>query len=58
MSIKEFLGHCYCDMRYNQLRELINKETIEYVLNIQRLNNELQRNPKHHDIKLLIMFQI
>lgn len=54
MSYKEFLGHCFCDMRFNELRESIINGTTEYVLDIQRLNNELQRNPKHHDIKLLV----
>ena len=54
MSIKEFMGHCFCDTRYNQLRELIEHGSIDTVLDIQRLNNELKRNHRHQDINSLL----
>ena len=41
MSIREFMGHCFCDTRFNQLREMIEHGSIDTVLDIQRLNNEL-----------------
>jgi len=43
MSIKEFMGHCFCDTRFNQLREMIYTGSLEVVLDIQRLNNELKQ---------------
>ena len=54
MSIKEFLGHCFCDSRFSQLRESIEKKDISFVMEIKRLNNELKRNPKHQEINMLI----
>jgi hypothetical protein len=54
MSIKEFMGHCFCDTRYNQLREMIEHGSMDIVLDIQRLNNELKRNHRHQDIKSLL----
>ena len=54
MSIKEFMGHCFCDTRYNQLREMISNGSLELVLDIQRLNNELKRNHRHQDINSLL----
>ena len=54
MSIKEFMGHCFCDTRYNQLREMISTGSLELVLDIQRLNNELKRNHRHQDISSLL----
>ena len=54
MSIKEFMGHCFCDSRYSQLREMISNGSLELVLDIQRLNNELKRNHRHQDINSLL----
>lgn len=54
MSIKEFLGHCFCDSRFSQLRQSIEQNDISFVIEIQRLNNELKRNPKHQELKILI----
>jgi hypothetical protein len=54
MSIKEFMGHCFCDTRYSQLREMISNGSLEVVLDIQRLNNELKRNNRHQDINSLL----
>jgi hypothetical protein len=54
MSIREFMGHCFCDTRFNQLREMIEHGSIDTVLDIQRLNNELKRNNRHQDINSLL----
>ena len=54
MSIKEFMGHCFCDNRFQQLRELISNGSMEVVNDINRLNNELKRNHRHEEIKSLI----
>ena len=54
MSIKEFMGHCFCDTRYSQLRGMISNGSLEVVLDIQRLNNELKRNNRHQDINSLL----
>jgi len=54
MSIKEFMGHCFCDMRFNQLRQMIYTGSLDTVLEIQRLNNQLNRNNRHHEILNLI----
>ena len=54
MSIKEFMGHCFCDTRFSQLREMIYTGSLEVVLDIQRLNNELKRNNRHHEISSLL----
>lgn len=54
MSIKEFMGHCFCDSRFQQLREMIEHGSMETVLDIQRLNNELKRNHRHQEINSLL----
>jgi hypothetical protein len=54
MSIKEFMGHCFCDTRFGQLREMIEHGSIDTVLDIQRLNNELKRNHRHQEINSLL----
>lgn len=54
MSIKEFMGHCFCDTRFQQLREMIYTGSLELVLNIQQLNNDLKRNHRHHEINSLL----
>jgi hypothetical protein len=54
MSIKEFMGHCFCDSRFSQLREMINTGTLDVVLHIQQLNNELKRNHRHEEINSLL----
>lgn len=54
MTIKEFMGHCFCDSRFQQLRELIANGSIDTVLTIQRLNNELKRNHRHQEINSLL----
>jgi hypothetical protein len=54
MSIKEFMGHCFCDTRYSQLREMISNGSLEVVLDIQLLNNELKRNHRHQDRNSLL----
>jgi hypothetical protein len=54
MSIKEFMGHCFCDTRFSQLREMISNGSMDTVLDIQRLNNELKRNNRHQEINSLL----
>jgi|688.fasta_scaffold792504_2 hypothetical protein len=54
MSIKEFMGHCFCDSRFQQLREMISTGTLDVVLHIQQLNNELKRNHRHQEINSLL----
>lgn len=54
MSIREFMGHCFCDSRFQQLREMIEQGSMETVLDIQRLNNELKRNHRHQEINSLL----
>jgi hypothetical protein len=54
MSIKDFMGHCFCDTRFSQLREMISTGSLEVVLDIQRLNNELKRNHRHQEICSLL----
>ena len=54
MSIKEFMGHCFCDMRFNELRQMIYTGSLDQVLEIQRLNNELKRNHRHQEILSLL----
>jgi len=54
MSIKEFMGHCFCDSRFQQLREMISNGSLELVLNIQQLNNDLKRNHRHQEINSLL----
>lgn len=54
MSIKEFLGHCFCDYRFQQLTDMIKNGSVETVLEIKQLNNTLYKNSKHQQIKELI----
>jgi len=48
------MGHCFCDTRFSQLREMISNGSMDTVLDIQRLNNELKRNNRHQEINSLL----
>lgn len=54
MTYKEFMGHCFCDSRFQQLREMILTGTTEFVLDIQRINEERKRNHRYQEIDSLI----
>jgi len=51
---REFMGHCFCDSRFKQLREMINTGSMDIVLTIQQLNNELKKNHRHQEINSLL----
>jgi hypothetical protein len=50
MTYKEFMGHCFCDTRFQQLREMILNGATEFVLDIQRMNEERKRNHRYQEI--------
>jgi len=54
MSIREFLGHCFCDWRFDQLKNIILTGSMDQVLNIQQLNNNFKNNHRHDEIKTLL----
>lgn len=54
MTYKEFMGHCFCDTRFNELREMISTGSMELVLTIQRINEERKRNHRYQEIQTLI----
>jgi formamidopyrimidine-DNA glycosylase len=54
MSIREFLGHCFCDWRFDQLKQKIAKDPLDKVLQIEQLNNDLKNNRRHDEIKTLL----
>ncbi len=51
MKQKEFIGRCTCDYRYKQLLQMISTKPIEEVLEIQQLNEKLNRNVRYQEIK-------
>ena len=54
MTRKEFLGHIFCDSRFQQLRELIQNGPLDKVLEVQDLNEQMPKNRYYNDIKQLL----
>ena len=54
MTKREFLGHCQCSWRYSKLQWMIENGTIEEVLQLQQLNEQLIRSPRYQELKQLI----
>lgn len=54
MTQKEFMGHIFCDSRFENLRQLIKSGPLDKVLEVQELNNHLNKNRYYNDIKLLL----
>ena len=48
------MGHCFCDSRFNQLREMIKTGSMDLVLTIQQLNIDLKKNHRHQEINSLL----
>jgi hypothetical protein len=53
MTKREFLGHCQCSWRYSKLQWMIENGTIEEVLQLQQLNEQLIRSPRYQELKQL-----
>lgn len=54
MTHKEFLGHIFCDTRFENLRQLIKIGPLDKVLRVQELNDSMPRNRYYNDIKVLL----
>lgn len=50
MKRREFLGHCYCDTRFKHIEETILKGSMEDVLAIQKINEELKGNHRYQQV--------
>ena len=58
MKRKEFLGHCYCDTRFKHIEETISNGTLEQVLAIQYINEELKGNHRYQQVINLLKERI
>jgi hypothetical protein len=58
MKRKEFLGHCYCDTRFKYIEETILKGSMEDVLAIQSINEELKGNHRYQQVINLLKERI
>ena len=50
MKRREFLGHCYCDTRFKHIEETILKGSMEDVLAIRAINEELKGNHRYQQV--------
>jgi hypothetical protein len=50
MKRKEFLGHCYCDTRFKHIEDVISNGTLEQLLAIQSINEELKGNHRYQQV--------
>jgi hypothetical protein len=58
MKRKEFLGHCFCDTRFQYIEETILKGSMEDVLAIQSINEELKGNHRYQQVINLLKERI
>lgn len=58
MKRKEFLGHCYCDTRFQYIEETILRGSMEQVLAIQAINEELKNNHRYQQVINLLKERI
>lgn len=54
MTKREFLGHLQCSWRYSKLQWMIENGTIEEVLQLKEINDQLIRTPRYQELKKLI----
>jgi hypothetical protein len=54
MKRKEFLGHCYCDTRFKHIEDVISNGTLEQVLAIQSINEELKGSHRYQQVTNLL----
>ena len=52
MSIKEFMGHCFCSSRFEDLKRMIENNPIEDVLELQKLHKQLWKNFKYQELEI------
>jgi hypothetical protein len=50
MKRREFLGHCYCDTRFKHIEDVISNGTLDQVLAIQSINEELKGNHRYQQV--------
>ena len=58
MKRKEFLGHCFCDTRFQYIEETILKGSMKDVLAIQSINEELKGNHRYQQVINLLKERI
>lgn len=54
MKRRVFLGYCFCDSRFRQLEEMIKNGTMEEVLAIQSINEELCKSHRYQQVANLL----
>jgi hypothetical protein len=54
MTKREFMGHLHCSWRYSKLQWMIENGTIEEVLQLKEINDQLIRTPRYQELKKLI----
>jgi hypothetical protein len=54
MTKREFMGHLQCSWRYSKLKWMIENGTIEEVLQLKDINEQLIRSPRYQELKQLI----
>ena len=54
MSPREFIGYCFCDSRFKTIENIILKESLEEVLEIQTINNMMPKFHRHREVAKLL----
>lgn len=54
MKRRIFLGYCFCDSRFRQLEEIIKNGTLDEVLAIQQINEELRKSHRYEQVAILL----
>lgn len=54
MNKRELLGHCFCDMRFNELLQLIETAPLAKVLEIQTVHKQAPKNFRYQDLELAL----
>jgi len=53
MNIKEFLGHCTCSSRFENLKKIILTKPLIEVQEIYKLHNNLKRHFKYTELEMI-----
>jgi hypothetical protein len=51
MTKREFMGHLQCSWRFSKLNWMIETSPIEEVLELQKINEQLNRSPRYQELK-------
>lgn len=51
MTKQQFIGHLFCDMRYNQLKNMIKYKPMDSVMAIYKVHQSMTNSVRYNDLQ-------